>query len=600
VDPGQLRLARAAVRASTVEIRVHQFLLFTIFLPFAGILLPFLGFHIATSLLNSNLSQDWRSWRHVSPSDDRDMLSGSQEFALAGALTTAVLFYGLVRYARGLRSQRMAEETDPRFRPLKPHQGRFLREREALLWREAVQSTSQPPEIVWFPHVAVLARALSSHGTSRIAISTGLWERLEKRDQTAELILLHEMAHLRYQDPERFRRSQAMLRAVQRALSLTFFSFTFIVAFLAIHQGVTLLTHAPLVTLLRQELMILVVGLIVVSLCPITAAIVRRYLGFLTSLLELRADVKAAEWIGGLDSFAEILSANEMVHKSTLTDRSRSWFSLNMTHLSETERIETIRNPTRLLTPKTEYFVFSLVLALVLPFNGLTPLFEGGLADLVVSLAVAVAFAFTTTTMLALAAAAGVRIPAGRLLGLAVGLVVFTAACQLNLYTFAYSLMTIAVEVGLPSPDTPVDLKEIAQDIGSSFRDIGGQLSGVASHGWVACSVLVTFLALLLLVSRARQLFTKHQDRPIRLLLVGLASTAGVILDAYDKWRTSELEGTWLEFLWMRWQEVWTRLPWLRFTLSAVLPLAVIWAISLAKRTGVRASAQSDFLERAP
>src|ERR1700733_15030924 len=162
--------------------------------------------------------------------------------------------------------------------------------------------------------------------------------------------MLPEIAHLRFHDPDRFRRYQAMLGAIQRALSITFFSFAFIVACLAVHQVFALLRSAALDTLLRQESMILVVGSIVISLCPITGAIVRRYLGFITSLLELRADVKAAEWAGGLDYFADILSKNEMVHRSTLADRSKSWFSLKLTHLSETERIETIRDPVRLLT----------------------------------------------------------------------------------------------------------------------------------------------------------------------------------------------------------------------------------------------------------
>lgn len=584
MNSGQVRLARIAVRASTVEIRVHQFLLFTIFLPFAAILLPFLGFHIACSLLNSNLSQDWRNWKHIRRVEDQDLLSGMQELALAGTLTGSVLLYGLTWYAKGQQTLRSTEETDSRYRRLKPTQGKTLRKREASLWREAVESTSEPPEILWFPNVAILARALSSRGLVQMAVSTGLWERLERGDQTAELILLHEMAHLRFHDPDRFQRYQAMLAAIHRALSITFFSFAFIVAFLAIHQVVALFRHAPFGTLLRQESMILGVGSIVISLCPITGAIVRRYLGFITSLLELRADVKAAEWAGGLDRFADILSKNEMVHKSTLADRSRSWFSLNLTHLSETERIDTIRDPVRLLTPKTEYFVFSLILALVLPFNGLTPLFEGGLADLVVSMAVAVAFSLTTAMMLTLAAATPVRIPVTRLLGLALGFVGFTAACQLNLYTFAYSLMTIAVEFGLPSPDTPVDLKEILHDLGSSFKDIGDQLNGIASHGWVAGSVLVTFAALWLLVWRARRASGTRQIGRIPLLLIGLTSAVGVITDGYDQWRSAELEGTWLGRLWMVWHDVWARVPWLRFSLSTILPMVVIWGISFSLR----------------
>lgn len=550
LDSEVRQVAQVAVRASTVEIRAHQFLLLSIFLPFAGILLPFLGFHITCSLLNSNLSKDWRDWKHIRQVNDEDVLTGTQELALAGSLTFAICLYDFNRYAGGLRKLRSAEDTDSRYRPLKPGQGTALKAREALLWKSVVASENAAPEIVWFPNVAVLARALSKRGEPRIAISTGLWERLEKGDQTAELILLHEMAHLRFGDPERFLRFTAVLNAIQKALSVTFFSFAFIVGFLALHQVFALFRTPPLSTLLRQELMIISVGLIVISLCPITGAIVRRYMGFITSLVELRADVRAAEWAGGLDHFAGILASNELVHRSTLADRSRSLFSLDLTHLSETERIDAIRDPARLLAPKTEYFVFSLILALILPFNGLTPLFAGGLADITASIAVAVAFSLTTVTMLSLGAATPVRMPVRKLVGLAVGVVGFTAACQLNLYTFAYSLMTIAVEFGLPSPDTPVDLKEIVHDIGASFGDVAGQFDGIFSKGWIAGSVVVTVAALGLLIIGAKRLGSKNGISRASLFVIGIAGVAGAVLDSFDQWRTSELEGTWIYLLW--------------------------------------------------
>src|SRR3954447_24098315 len=89
------------------------------------------------------------------------------------------------------------------------------------------------------------------------------------------------------------------------------------------------------------------------------------------------------------------------MHKSTLTDRARSLFSLEVTHFSETERLEILGNPARILTPKVEYFAFSLVLVLLLPLNGLTPLFEGGIVDLAAVITVASALVMAVTAMLA-------------------------------------------------------------------------------------------------------------------------------------------------------------------------------------------------------
>jgi hypothetical protein len=35
-------------------------------------------------------------------------------------------------------------------------------------------------------------------------------------------------------------------------------------------------------------------------ICQVSAAIIRRYIGLITSLIELRADIRSAEWAGGL------------------------------------------------------------------------------------------------------------------------------------------------------------------------------------------------------------------------------------------------------------------------------------------------------------
>jgi hypothetical protein len=74
-----------------------------------------------------------------------------------------------------------------------------------------------------------------------------------------------------------------------------------------------------------------------------------------------------------------------------------------MTHLLESERMQIVRRPERLLTPKVQYFFFSLCLVLLLPLNGVTPLFEGGIVDLAGVIAVATALSAAFATMFVLA-----------------------------------------------------------------------------------------------------------------------------------------------------------------------------------------------------
>jgi hypothetical protein len=197
--------------------------------------------------------------------------------------------------------------------------------------------------------------------------------------------LLHELAHLAYNDPQSFARLTSLLETVSRALKVMFLALISIVGFLMLQVLIAnIWNKLSAGTIVAQEVMIALIGLLATSLGPVAVATVRRYIGFITSLVELRADVRSAEWAGGTEHFAEILRNTPMVHRSTLRDRTSSLFSLELTHLSESERVELLSDPERLLTPKLRYFVFTLVLALLFPLNGLTPLFAGGIFDLAV------------------------------------------------------------------------------------------------------------------------------------------------------------------------------------------------------------------------
>ena len=576
--------------ACSIEIRVHTVLFSLILLPFAFLIFPFLVFHIGASLVNLNLSADWQHWNGPSTRQGFSFLSDAQEITTAIALVLVTLWAAIARYRAVVQKLKSDVSGGRRYKNLVGDRGNALRTRIANYWSQLAMQSGPPPEVVWFPSAAILAQAMIHSNQPVVAVSAGLWERTDGGDPIAEIILLHELAHLSYGDPARFIRFKAVLDAATRTLAWLVRVLVLIVAFLMIHQLIANYSaHIRAGAILREEVMIAVIGLLGMSICPVAAAMIRRYVGMITALIELRADVRSAQWAGGPERFAELLSNHPLVHQSTLTDRARSMFSLKLTHLSETERLDLLSNPGRLLTPKVRYFFFSLMLVLLLPLNGLTPLFEGGILDLAAVATVAAALSASVSTMVMLGAGGGIRIPALRLLALSVCVVLFTAACQLNFYTLTYSMSTVAVGIGLPPSGST---ESFWADMASAFHDIRGQLLNVWTGGRILLSFLVATMALIGLTLAAKRLAGAGGSvNSWCLVVIGTASGLGAVVDGYDPWRISFIEHTLPGRVFSGWAVLTPRLPGLRFALGPCLALAstlVLVAFKLSEDVIVR------------
>lgn len=569
----------------SVEILVHKFLFFLILLPFTTLVFPFLAFHITTSLVNFNLSADWQKWKHHGATQEQAALSDRQEIAIATALTLLTLTAASLGYVRDVRRLTIEPSDGRRYLAPKGNKGSSLTIQIKGLWSQVARQSTSPPDVLWFPSAAVLARAMTPSGRLTVAVSAGLWEKIETDDSIAEIVLLHELAHLAYRDPPIFIRLEALSDAAMRILKQMLRVLIFVVLFLVLHQVIANYNaHLGTATIVRQTLMIAGIGFLALLICPVSAAIIRRYIGLITSLIELRADVRSAEWAGGLENFAEILSHYPLVHRSTLSDRARSWFSLGMTHLSESERIQIVRSSGRLLTPKVQYFFFSLCLVLLLPLNGVTPLFEGGIVDLASVITVATALSVALCTMFVLAGGTSTRIQLLRLFTVSACAVFFTAACQINLYTLTYSLSTIAVEFGLPNKETVLRWNEVSSVLMSAFHDIGGQLGNIWSGGWIVVSVLITMAALGGLRIVARGLRCTRDPVTGWLVLVAAATGLGVIIDGYHPWRAFVMENTLLGSAFVGWASITTHFRGIRFTLGPCLSLTSMLILSMATR----------------
>ncbi len=212
--------------------------------------------------------------------------------------------------------------------------------------------------------------------------------------------------------------------------------------------------------------------------------LIRRYLGFLISLLELRADVVAAMWAGGLGRFAFTFAQDTSIHQSSVVELTRSLFSTTLTHLPESERLDLLRHPARLMTPKLRYFAMSLIYPAVLPLTGFIGYILGGV--------------FALISVIVVAAAANI-----------------TSALMLTIYVL---------------------------DLQTTVLDIGGQLESLVNRGWIIGSWIVIVAALSTIGAVGSRLAVlRGNKRVVFYILVACITIAATCVDGHNEWRGADL-----------------------------------------------------------
>jgi len=577
-------LAAAASRALSIEILVHLLLLFAVILPLAFLVYPYFVYELGVGLVNRNLADDWQHRGNTAAHrslDDPEFLTQQQEILTGLALTV----FTVMAAARSYRTSRKSafNSKDRRFRRLVGLRGDALRQRVTALWSGLANQKERPPTVMWFSNSSVSACATRYEGEPTIAVSIGLWERSEAADPLSELILLHELAHLAYNDPIRLARFHALLETTKRIWHILVRVLSGVLAFMIAHSAYAgWRDHRSVMTILALECMLLLIGMVVMLVGPAAVSIVRRYFGMITSLIELRADVRAAQWAGGLKTFLDATLTHPLVHHSDYADRARSLFSFRLTHLSETERVELFARPQSLLLPKFKYFLFSLFLAVFMTLNIYTSMIGGGIFDLAILEAVAIAMVVASVAMLVNAAAAPVKLHARSLTELAAAVVLCTAACHFWLDTVTYSVATVAVTIGNPAAVGPFSIASTIDVMVASGRDIGRELSALWSHGWIFVSMVVVVFLFRLLYGIAR--WIPREDR-LRLFVTGLAAFAaalGILVEGYDDLHSGFLLTGIPDTIESGWTTIVSRHPGLRFTLGPLLGLSVVLLSSAA------------------
>jgi Zn-dependent protease with chaperone function len=188
-----------------------------------------------------------------------------------------------------------------------------------MLCQTALAPDATSPAVYWSYDERPTARALGNAARPAVAVSLGLLRQVNEAPRLVDVVVLHELAHIRHRDPTIF----ALVRSYLVAWPVT-----------AAVVGAACLID--LVASADQTIFVALV-MLVATLWAVTLAtawlFLLRYAGFLFSLRELHADTAAAAWLGDADAVAATLAASYEDGKA-LTGRFRSVLSLRLTHLS--------------------------------------------------------------------------------------------------------------------------------------------------------------------------------------------------------------------------------------------------------------------------
>lgn len=527
--------ANVAARVLSCEILMHQVIFGVILLPLNLILVPIFSFQSISSFLQS-LATPYATKAGLLFANTIDGLLFA-DIATAGLL----LAFGAASTLRA-RKQLQQEASQLRRKYLEPTgpMAAQLREIMRSLWRDALSRREPAPEVRWFPKLNVSAHALIVGDARTIAVSAGLWERAvqKENDPLVRIILLHEMAHLAYRDISVFRWLVLCAHASRVVLYSLFWTGMAITAMYAVAELADYFSLGGSPWAFGGRLAtVVVIGGLHFGTAPLTDMLIQRYIGFITALMELRADVVASSKAGGLESVSLTLSTDPTIYRSGIIDLGHSLVSLSLSHLPESERTAFLRNRQRLLTPKLRYFSLSFMLSILQPLNGAVfAYFPQQLALLSVG-AVATAQISATVIMLVQMPLAGVpRLSATRTAVVAAAITIAAACSQINFERTTVALFIYSELAAFPPPgDGKPASTIISAALGVSgliFRELSE-----AAFSWAALSsIVVTGLILRRLFAQGPQIASIVQGHFWPIAILALCSAIGSLTAVTINW----------------------------------------------------------------
>jgi hypothetical protein len=519
-------------RACSIEIRVHQAIFLLLFLPLLGLFFP----AVFTALSLYVAAHAIASLPGISkPIEDVASAYWPTLVILCGAALVAATAFTA---RQALRREIEADRPPDGRKPPRGPKGELLAERLAWIWTRLPARGRPVPSVVWYSNFNVLAHAYDTAGAQTIEVSSGLWERVTRDDPVAAGILAHETAHLVFRDPPMFRALAVATATLRQLLRIVLGIGIAAAATVILSQVSTdVASRTSPATLLAHACAIAAVAALVLVALPLGVMIVLRYSGFIVSLMEVRADVSAALWTSGLTSFATALASDPTLRRSTLADLRHSMVSLDLTHISETERLDLLQSTDRLITPKTRYFALSLALPLLVPINAATYLIEGGAIDHALVTAVVVAFQFAATAMILTGSEAAV-LSWRRALHLGFALCLVQALPLIDLAPVGYLFTNYAAAIAVPGGfgSDPMTGAQVLSDLQSTLADVGGKISAAIGGWWF---IIATVSSALSLKAMSELSAASGGRGPAFWLLPATAASFVSMMSSFDTWRDS-------------------------------------------------------------
>jgi Zn-dependent protease with chaperone function len=575
IDVDQLVDSREAslaiVKACTVEIRAHLVIFTVVFFPTVALLLPSLFTALAIYISGNSVA------RLATRLDFVGKVVSSNWASLSVACGIILTIVAVLKGRRAFQTVCSADGPSPELtQSPRGVKGEILVQRLTSIWQRLPTAARPAPTVLWYSNFNVLAHAFESGAGQLIEVSSGLWERVVKGDPVADAILTHEAAHLVFRDPTVFRGIAIVATTVRMLLHLvTAISVGAVVVVMSSQLVLDIAARLTLLEVVRNAIGILTISALSLLELPLSRMLIRRYAGFIVSLIEVRADVAAALWTVGLVRFAEALANDPTLRRSELKDLRRSLFSLDLTHISETERVNLLRSTDRLITPKLRYFALSIALPFLFPVNAVTYLIYGGAIDHLLITVVVVVFQVTAMAMIQSGSVAAVLSwRRAVLLGTALCLVQALPLINLAPIGYLFTHYAVAIVNGSGFGIEPISFLQVIDDSRVTAVDIFSKCVDATDGLSFGYALAVTSIAIRGMSSLARG----HRSRRTNLAsLVLPVSCAGVasIYSSYDPWRAEFFSS--LPFstfgIWFTWT---TAMPWLRLCVPTVVALIVL------------------------
>lgn len=501
----------------SIEIGIHIAVVIAVYIPILVIVFP-AALVLTGAIMTASFAPDSNIALWLS-SDPLGPLTASLGIVLLIAITSVVIY----RFRNKKQSERLKRLTGA--------DGEKLDQLVSEMWAKI--SDGPAPDVRWFPRFDIAGYAALHSGRPQLQVSAGLWQAAVSGNDTAKAILAHELAHIRNNDPQTLKAIDIVRFTAANILS--FVAVISLIVFCAVFASEVSSAFAErgMDSALFRALLVIVGALMVLVVFPLSWLALRRHIGFIHSLLEIRADIDAALWTEGRENFTQAFASSKSVRRTGRRELVAALLSSKLSHIPERERLQILRSPALLVTPKVSFFALSALLAVALPLNFGSGLFLGGALNHLVAQGAAVAFNMALIGALCAGQTKDrVHISFARIAVLALASILVTALPRINLEPISYLIMGWTLGFG----GAPADISTLSQSLSITLQDLFGKLTATILNGAAAISFIVAATALKGFAAASAKPSTLPTK--LRIGVAMLAAMLGSVLAGFDPFRS--------------------------------------------------------------